>query len=39
MQAENAVRLELPRTGVTDGVELANKAYHSLVRDMIIRHR
>ena len=38
MQAEHAVRLELPRTNQTDGVELANKVYHSLVRDMIIRH-
>lgn len=38
MRMEHAVQLELPRTNQTDGVELANKVYHSLVRDMIIRH-
>ena len=38
LQTENVVRFELPQTNETDGVELANKIYHSLVRDMIIRH-
>jgi hypothetical protein len=32
LRAEGAVRLELPQTNYSDGVELANKAYHSLVR-------
>ena len=37
MRAENTVRFELPERNDTNGRELADKVYHSLVRDMIIR--
>ena len=37
MRAENTVRFELPERNDTNGREPADKVYHSLVRDMIIR--